>query len=166
MSTRNDSEIVREYLAFVLGEQEYGVDILRVQEIRGVDSITRLPEAPPHIRGVINLRGSVVPVVDLRIKFKLERADYNELTVMIVLNLSGQTVAIVVDSVSDVVALTPEQFRATPHFDRTFDTSLLSGIGMIGQRLLVLLDMDKVVLGEDIERLIETQSDTAATLET
>ncbi|MHB8912822.1 MAG: chemotaxis protein CheW, partial [Lysobacter sp.] len=94
-----------EYLTFALGEEEYGVDILKVQEIRSYDAVTRLPDAPDYIKGVINLRGTIVPVIDMRLKFRLARADYNDLTVMIVLSVADRVVGMVVDSVSDVVRL-------------------------------------------------------------
>ena len=94
-----------EYLTFALGDEEYGVDILKVQEIRSYDVVTRLPDAPDYIKGVINLRGTIVPVIDMRLKFRLARADYNDLTVMIVLSVAGRVVGMVVDSVSDVVRL-------------------------------------------------------------
>ncbi len=158
MNAHVKSDDTREFLTFALGDQEYGVDILKVQEIRGRDPITKLPDTPDYIRGVINLRGAVVPVIDLRIKFKLERADYNELTVMIILNLGEHTVAIVVDSVSDVIALTPKEFRPTSHFNRTIDARMLSGMGVVGERILVLLDMDKVALGSDLDHAMEAAS--------
>ncbi|GAE56927.1 chemotaxis protein, partial [Xanthomonas arboricola pv. pruni MAFF 301420] len=103
-----------EFLSFALGEEHYGVDILKVQEIRGYDSVTRLPDAPDYIKGVINLRGTIVPVIDLRLKLRLKEARYDAFTVMIVLNVEDRVVGIVVDSVSDVIPLNDDQIRPTP----------------------------------------------------
>lgn len=103
-----------EYLSFTLGAEHYGVDILKVQEIRGYDSVTRVPDAPDYIKGVINLRGTIVPVIDLRLKLRLEKATYDAFTVMIVLNVEDRVVGIVVDSVSDVIPLNADQIRPTP----------------------------------------------------
>jgi len=97
-----------EFLTFTLGAEEYGVDILKVQEIRGYDTVTRIPETPAYIKGVINLRGTIVPVVDMRLKFSLARADYNDFTVMIILNIGSRVLGMVVDSVSDVIQLQDE----------------------------------------------------------
>lgn len=134
-----------EFLTFVLGQEEYGVDILRVQEIRSYDAVTRLPEAPEYIKGVINLRGIIVPVVDMRLKFRLPSAEYNALTVMIVLNVGGRVVGMVVDSVSDVVRLAAEQVRAVPEIGATIDRQFLTGIGTLDQRMLILLDIERLM---------------------
>jgi purine-binding chemotaxis protein CheW len=141
---------VHEYLAFKLGNEEYGVDILSVQEIRGYDTVTRVPDAPEYIKGVINLRGIIVPVIDLRLKFRLGEARYDEFTVMIVLNLGGKIVAAVVDGVSDVVPLGKEQLRATPEFGNAVDTRYISGIGTVGERMLILLDIETLVMSAEI----------------
>ena len=139
-----------EFLTFVLGEEEYGVDILRVQEIRSYDAVTRLPEAPDYIKGVINLRGIIVPVVDMRLKFRLPRAEYNALTVMIVLNVGGRVVGTVVDSVSDVVRLAGEQVRAVPEIGATIDRQFLTGIGTLDERMLILLDIERLMGHEEM----------------
>ncbi|HAI59596.1 MAG TPA: chemotaxis protein CheW [Xanthomonadaceae bacterium] len=139
-----------EFLAFKLGDEEYGVDILSVQEIRGYDTVTRVPEAPEYIKGVINLRGVIVPVVDLRLKFKLGRASYDEFTVMIVLNLKGKVIGAVVDGVSDVVQVEAGQIRPTPEFGGIIDTRFISGIATVGERMLILLDIESLILSADI----------------
>lgn len=141
-----------EYLAFTLGDQEYGVDILKVQEIRGRDPIVHLPDTPNYILGVTNLRGLVVPVIDLRIKFKLADVEYRSTTVTIILTLADQTVGIVVDTVSDVIELTPSQFKPTTQFDRTFNARQLIGMGVVDKRMLVLLNMEAVVLDQELEQ--------------
>jgi len=148
--SNNRNDVVHEFLAFKLGQEEYGVDILSVQEIRGYDTVTRVPEAPDYIKGVINLRGVIVPVVDLRLKFKLGTATYDEFTVMIVLNLKGKVIAAVVDGVSDVVQVDGEQIRSTPEFGGIIDTRFISGIATVGERMLILLDIESLILSADI----------------
>ncbi|MBS7457263.1 chemotaxis protein CheW [Coralloluteibacterium stylophorae] len=134
-----------EYLTFDLGGEQYGVDILKVQEIRGYEGVTRIPDAPEYIKGVINLRGTIVPVVDLRLKFRMSEARYDAFTVMIVLNVRGRVVGMVVDSVSDVTRLTTEQVRPAPEMGSAVDTRYLSGIGVIGERMLILIDIERLV---------------------
>ncbi len=112
----DNSDVGAEFLTFCLANETYGVDILRVQEIRGYDGVTRLPSAPEFIKGVINLRGTIVPVVDMRLKFKLGKADYNAFTVMIILNIARRVVGMVVDGVSDVQPLSAEQIRPATEF--------------------------------------------------
>lgn len=139
-----------EFLSFTLGEEDYGVDILKVQEIRGYDSVTRLPDAPEYIKGVINLRGTIVPVIDLRLKLRLKEARYDAFTVMIVLNVEDRVVGIVVDSVSDVIPLNDEQIRPTPEFGASVDTRFISGIGTIEDRMLILLDIETLINSADL----------------
>jgi len=140
-----------EYLTFTLGREEYGIEILKVQEIRGYDAVTRIANAPEFIKGVVNLRGIIVPIVDMRIKFNLGEAEYNQFTVVIILNVAGRVVGIVVDSVSDVIQLTPEQIRPAPDFSSsTFDTRYITGLGTIDQRMLILVDIERLLSGVDM----------------
>ena len=139
-----------EFLTFALGSEEYGVDILKVKEIRGYDAVTRLPDAPDYIKGVINLRGTIVPVIDMRLKFRLERAEYTALTVMIVLNVADRVVGMVVDSVSDVVQLGAEQVRAVPEIGATIDRQFLTGIGTLDERMLILLDIERLMASSEM----------------
>ena len=139
-----------EFLSFTLGEEHYGVDILKVQEIRGYDSVTRLPDAPDYIKGVINLRGTIVPVIDLRLKLRLKEARYDAFTVMIVLNVDDRVVGIVVDSVSDVIPLNAEQIRPKPEFGAAVDTRFICGIGTQDERMLILLDIETLLDTTDI----------------
>ena len=139
-----------EFLTFTLGEEEYGVDILKVQEIRGYDTMTRIPDAPDFIKGVINLRGTIVPVVDMRIKFKLGKAEYDEFTVMIILNIANRVVGMVVDGVSDVMQLTPEQIRPAPEFGSAVNVRYITGIGALDERMLILLDIERLMSGADM----------------
>ncbi len=146
-----------EFLTFTLGDEEYGVDILKVQEIRGYDTVTKIPDAPDFIKGVINLRGTIVPVVDMRIKFKLGRADYNEFTVMIILNIARRVVGMVVDGVSDVMQLSAEQIRPAPEFGGSINTRFITGLGTLDERMLILVDIEKLMSGQDMA-LMDTHS--------
>ena len=139
-----------EFLTFTLGEEHYGVDILKVQEIRGYDAVTRVPDAPDYIKGVINLRGTIVPVIDLRLKLRLKEARYDSFTVMIVLNVEERVVGIVVDGVSDVVPLAAEQIRPTPEFGAAVDTRFISGIGTLDEQMLILLDIETLLDSADL----------------
>lgn len=139
-----------EFLTFRLGDEEYGIEILKVQEIRGYDAVTTIANAPEFIKGVINLRGVIVPIVDLRIKFALGKAEYDQFTVVIVLNLGSRVVGIVVDSVSDVMTLESSQIKAAPEFASSFDTRYLMGIGSVDDRMLILVDIERLMLSADM----------------
>ncbi len=135
----------KEYLAFTLGQEEYGIDILRVQEIRGYEPVTRIANAPDFIKGVVNLRGIIVPVVDMRIKLNLGTPTYDQFTVVIILSIAGRVVGMVVDSVSDVMTLTPEQVKPAPEMGTSFDSDYLIGLGTLNERMLILVDIDKLM---------------------
>jgi purine-binding chemotaxis protein CheW len=135
----------REFLAFKLGAEEYGIDILRVQEIRSYERPTRIANAPDFIKGVVNLRGVIVPIVDLRLKFKLEQANYDAFTVIIVLNIGQRVMGMVVDAVSDVISLGPEHLRAVPALNARITGEHLLAIGAVDDRMLVLLDIEKLM---------------------
>ena len=139
-----------EYLTFTLGKEEYGIEILKVQEIRGYEAVTRIANAPAFIKGVVNLRGTIVPIVDMRIKFNLGDAEYNQFTVVIILNVAGRVVGMVVDSVSDVIQLRAEQIRPAPDFSSTFDTKYITGLGTADERMLILVDIEKLMSGSDM----------------
>ena len=143
-----------EFLTFALGDEEYGVAILKVQEIRGYDAVTRLPDAPDYIKGVINLRGTIVPVIDMRLKFRLA-AEYTALTVMIVLNVADRVVGMVVDRVSDVVRLGGEQIRAVPELGAAIDQQFLTGIGTLDERMLILLDIERLMASAEMGLVAE-----------
>ncbi|CPR21109.1 Positive regulator of CheA protein activity (CheW) [Brenneria goodwinii] len=140
----------QEFLIFTLGDEEYGVDILKVQEIRGYDQVTRIANTPAFIKGVTNLRGVIVPIVDLRIKFAQQEVDYDDNTVVIVLNLGQRVVGIVVDGVSDVLSLTADQIRPAPEFAVTLSTEYLTGLGSLGERMLILVDIEKLLSSEEM----------------
>lgn len=153
---------VNEYLTFGLGEEEYGVDILKVQEIRGYDTVTRIPDTPDFVKGVINLRGTIVPVVDMRLRFRLPSAEYNAFTVMVILNVATRVVGIVVDRVSDVVQLAAGHVQPAPEFGSTIDTRFITGLGTVGERLLILLEIEKLLRSEDLA-LMPTTPEPAST---
>jgi purine-binding chemotaxis protein CheW len=140
----------REYLTFRLDREEYGIDILKVQEIRGYESPTRIANAPHFIKGVVNLRGTIVPIVDMRLRFNCEQAQYDTFTVVIVLNLRQRIVGIVVDSVSDVMELAPENMRPAPDVDSVIGSESVIGLGSLGDRMLILLDIEKLMSAEDM----------------
>ena len=134
-----------EFLTFTLGCEEYGMDILKVQEIRGYDAVTTIANTPEFIKGVINLRGTIIPIVDLRIKFHLGTVEYNQLTVVVILNLGLRMVGVVVDSVSDVLALKPEQIRQVPNLTAGLDSRYITGLGTVEDRMLILVDIEKLM---------------------
>lgn len=136
---------IREFLAFKLGDEEYGMDILRVQEIRSYEPPTRMANTPAFIKGVINLRGVIVPILDMRIKFNLAQVNYDTFTVVIVLNIGKQVVGMVVDGVSDVITLTPAQLRPVPQIASSIGSDHLLAIGSIQDRMLILLDIEKLM---------------------
>lgn len=139
-----------EFLAFTLGGEEYGINILRVQEIRGYEPVTRIANAPDFIKGVVNLRGTIVPIVDMRIKLSLGAASYDQLTVVIILNIAGRVVGMVVDSVSDVTTLSAEQVKPAPDISTSFDSDFLIGLGTLGERMLILVDIDKLMSSSEM----------------
>ncbi|HEY9280465.1 MAG TPA: chemotaxis protein CheW [Eoetvoesiella sp.] len=141
-----------EFLVFTLAAQEYGIDILKVQEIRGYDSqsVTRIANVPSFVKGVTNLRGIIVPIVDMRIKFNLENVEYNHQTVVVILNLDSRVVGVVVDGVSDVLVLQQAQISAAPQFGTAFSTEYLTGIGTLGERMLILVDIERLMTSSEM----------------
>jgi purine-binding chemotaxis protein CheW len=146
----------REYLTFRLGHEEYGIDILKVQEIRGYDAVTAIANAPAFIKGVVNLRGIIVPIVDLRIKFNVGEARYDAFTVVIILNIAQRVVGIVVDSVSDVLTLQAGQIKPAPEFATTLNTDYITGLGTIDERMLILVDIEQLMTGADMALVDKT----------
>jgi purine-binding chemotaxis protein CheW len=162
MSDQSDAAYLagttQEFLVFTLGDEEYGIDILTVQEIRGYDAVTKIANAPEFIKGVINLRGAIVPIVDLRIKFNLGNVTYNEFTVVIVLNLHGRIVGVVVDGVSDVITLRQDQIRPAPEFSSALDTQYIMGLGTVDDRMIIMVHIEKLMSSQDMAL---TNSETA-----
>jgi purine-binding chemotaxis protein CheW len=139
-----------EFLTFRLGGEEYGIDILKVQEIRSYEPPTRIANSASFFKGVVNLRGVIVPIVDLRLKFGCDSADYNSFTVVIVLNIHGRVVGAVVDSVSDVLELPGDAVKAAPEMDAAVDTSHITGIANVGERMLILMDIEALMASPDM----------------
>jgi purine-binding chemotaxis protein CheW len=139
-----------EALAFRLGQEEYGIDIQKVQEIRGYESVTRIANAPEFVKGVINLRGIIVPIIDMRIRFNLGTPTYDQFTVVIILSIADRVMGMVVDSVSDVTTLQPEQIRPAPEMGSVLNTGYLIGMGTVEERMLILVDIEKLMGSEEI----------------
>jgi len=152
-SIEGDSPTSRQVLTFCLGAETYGVDILRVQEIRGWSPVTRIPKSPPHVLGVLNLRGSIVPIVDLRVRFSLERAEFTPLTVIIVLSITtpnGRSeFGLVVDSVSDVVDISTKDLKDAPNLGGKMNADFIQCLATVADRMLILLDVDALI-GRDL----------------
>lgn len=139
-----------EFLSFKLGAEEYGIDILKVQEIRGYEKPTRLAGVPAFVKGVINLRGIIVPIVDLRVRFELDSVDYNDFTVVIILNVASRVVGIVVDGVSDVTTLTADRIKPAPPFAAGSGAGCVMGLGTVEDRMLILMDIERLMSGSDM----------------
>jgi purine-binding chemotaxis protein CheW len=150
----------RELLTFTLGEESYGLDILKVQEIRGYETPTRIANTPDFIKGVINLRGHIVPIVDLRVKLSLGEANFDASTVAIILNVLGRTVGVVVDGVSDVIALAPEAIKPAPEFGSVLDTQYILGLATVEGRLLIIIDIEKLMGSRDMALVSEAAEST------
>jgi len=144
-----------EFLSFRLGEEEYAIDILQVQEIRAHEPVTRIAHAPGFIKGVINLRGNIVPIVDMRLKFGLAKAGYDMFTVMIILNIGGRVMGIVVDAVSDVVALLPEEVRPAPNIAGAIESGFIRGLAPIEGRMLIVVDIAALMTSRDMALIEE-----------
>ncbi|MCC2971443.1 chemotaxis protein CheW [Massilia sp. IC2-476] len=149
-------ETTLEALAFTLGQEEYGVDILKVQEIRGQDPVTRIANAPEFVKGVVNLRGVIVPIIDLRMRFGMPVPAKGAADVVIVLNIANRVIGMMVDGVSDVVRLGSDDIRPAPQMGSAFETDFLLGLGTIDERMLILLDIERLLSSEElglVERL-------------
>ncbi len=146
-----------QYLTFMLGEELYGVDILRVQEIKGYSKLTRIPNTPAFIKGVLNLRGAIVPIIDLRIKFTMEQVEYTMFTVIVVVVVRDRIMGMVVDTVSDVLFISGKDIQLPPALGRKVDVSFISGIARSGENLVTLLDIDRVLTDEEMEQVATAQ---------
>ena len=166
-SIHSNADHTDQYLTFIMAEEEYGVDILCVQEIRGWESATPIPNAPPHVRGVINLRGTIVPIIDLRICFGMEHVEYNAITVVIVLKVQTENgdkiMGVVVDAVSDVYSITEKEMRPAPDLGSTIDTEFIKGLVNVNDKMVILLNIDKLLTSEDLSTISDI-ADNAKTL--
>jgi purine-binding chemotaxis protein CheW len=164
-ATGSDATGSQQVLTFVLGNETYGVDILRVQEIRGFSAVTKIPHAPSHVLGVLNLRGSIVPIVDLRMRFSLDRAEYNAVTVIIVLSVQSangrRDFGVVVDGVSDVVDVNKAEVRPAPELGSASATEYILGLVPVAERMVVLLDID-CLIGNDLRTMSGSSTDHAS----
>lgn len=142
-----------QFVTFSVGDEEYGVEILRVQEIIGYQGFTKIPNVPSFVKGVINLRGSVVPVIDLRLKFNMAEKDYDKFTVILILEVKDRVIGIIVDAVSDVVSLLESEIQPTPDFSSGIRADFISAMGRKDDKLIIILDVDKVLSEGDLEML-------------
>jgi len=164
MSDNAHSEASSQYLAVNLAEEEYGIDILAVREIRGWTPVTRIPQAPHYVLGVLNLRGAIVPVLDLRLRFGLDREAYGTTTVTVVITVAGRLFGVVVDGVSDVLDIAAKDVKPVPEMGTTVDTEYLRGLTSVAERMVLLLDVDKLLQPQDA-RMLEAALPAAADVE-
>jgi purine-binding chemotaxis protein CheW len=144
---------VSQYLTFSLGSEEFGLEILKVQEIKGYSAITPIPNSSPHVKGVMNLRGTVVPVVDLREKFSLSTVEYTKFTVIIIVTVADKTIGLIVDAVSDVLEIPASEIRPAPNLGTRADTRFISGMAEVDEKLTVLLDLDRLLSDDEVASL-------------
>ena len=160
LSQRNQKIVEKkEFLSFSLGKEEYCIDILKVQEIRGYETVTPIPNTPSYMKGVINMRGIVVPIIDLRIKLNLASVEYNQFTVVIILSIRGRIVGVVVDSVSDVLGFAAEEIKEAPQLGAAIKTDYIDGLVTLEERMLIIVDIEKLAADEEIvqiEKALET----------
>lgn len=147
-SVATSAGIAEQFLTFTLQNEEYGIEILRVQEIKGLAKVRPIPNSPNYVKGVVNLRGTVVPILDLRDRFGMSSSDYNQFTVIIMVSIRDKVVGLVVDAVSDVLSISKEQIEATPAVGRASDASFFHGMGKVGEKLVLLLNIDRL-LGDE-----------------
>ena len=150
LSIMSTSTQPAEYLAFTLGQEEYGIDIQKVSEIRSYEHPTRIASAPGYMKGVINLRGLIVPILDMRIRFNLGEPEYGPFTVVIILNIGNRVVGMVVDAVSDVTILEPEQIKPAPEMGGSLNTEYITGLGTLEERMLILIDIDRLMSSSEM----------------
>ncbi len=141
----------KQFVSFIIGEETYGVPVLRVQEIIGISEITHVPKTLPFVKGVINLRGSVVPVIDMRKKFKMEKREYDATTVIVVVEINGRHIGMIVDSVSDVLNIPVRSIQDTPHFSAKIETDFIEAIGQTKDELVIILDVEKIITSDEID---------------
>lgn len=146
----SNHEEYQEYLTFVLGSENYALDIMTVKEIRGYENVTKIANSPPYIKGVLNLRGDIVPIIDLRIKFDVGAVTYDEFTIVIMLNVGDRIVGIVVDEVSDVIKVGDEEVKPPPEFGIAFDSTYLHGLTTINEQMIILVNIQKLISSNEL----------------
>ena len=150
LETDNVENKPLEFLTFTLGDEHYGLDIMQVREIRGYEPVTKIANAPPFIKGVLNLRGDIVPIIDLRVKFDIGEPTYDEFTIVIMLHIGERIVGIVVDSVSDVINITAEEMKPPPEFGVAFDSQYLHGLVAMNEQMIILLNIEKLISSDEL----------------
>ncbi len=153
MNNDNEEVETNQYVTFLIARETYGVEVLRVQEIIGMTGITHVPNSMEFMKGVINLRGTVVPVVDMRLRFGMEEKDYDNFTVILIVEVKGYMVGMIVDSVADVVDIPIKNIQDTPHFSANIRTDYIKGIGRIDEDLVIVLNVDKILSSEELEKM-------------
>ncbi len=148
----------RQFVTFIIGEENYGVEVLKVQEIIGMTQIIHVPNSAEFMKGVINLRGAVVPVVDMRTRFRMPEREYDMFTVIIIVEVKNRMIGMIVDSVSDVVDISEATIQDTPHFTAKIETDFIKGIGQVENKLVIILDIDKILSTSDLERMAMEES--------
>ncbi|HHO76459.1 MAG TPA: chemotaxis protein CheW [Deltaproteobacteria bacterium] len=151
--TQGSNGISTQFVTFALGEQTYGIPIMKLNEIIAYQQLTTIPNLPGFIKGVLNLRGLVIPVIDLRERFNMESKGYDQLTVIIILEIAGQTMSVIVDSVSDVITLQSDAIKPRPHFSSGIHTEFIQGMGIKDNKFIILLDVEKVLAPQDLSAL-------------
>ncbi len=155
------TETSQEFLTFTLGDEHYGLEIMKVKEIRGYEPVTKIANAPPFVKGVLNLRGDIVPILDLRLKFNVGTAVYNEFTIVIMLSVAHRIVGIVVDAVSDVIRLQPEEIKPAPEFGAVFDHQFLYGLCQVGETMVILLNIESLISSKELGLFEAAESQVA-----
>ena len=149
----------KQYLTFDLAEEHYGVDILKVQEIKGYTAVTKLPNTPDYLKGVLNLRGTIVPIVDLRLKFGMQPTEPTSFTVIVVVNVQERVMGFLVDGVSDVLEFAAKDVQPPPELGNKVDITFVSGIGSSNDHLVTLLDVDRVLSGEEVDEVSQVSKE-------
>lgn len=144
---------MKQYVTFVIGNEYYGVEVLKVQEIIGMTQIVHVPNSAEFMKGVINLRGTVVPVVDMRKRFRMQERDYDMFTVIIIVEVKNRMIGMIVDSVSDVVDMEESSIQDTPHFAAKIETDYIRGMGQVDDKLVIILDIDRILSASDLEKI-------------
>jgi purine-binding chemotaxis protein CheW len=152
-ASADSQEDIRQHVTFYIGDEIYGVEVLKVQEIIGMTQITHVPNTMLYMKGVINLRGSVVPVVDMRLKFTMGEREYDAFTVIIIVEVRGRMIGMIVDSVSDVASIPVRSIQDTPHFSSKIETDFIKGIGQVEEQLVIILDVDRILTSAEISDL-------------
>lgn len=154
LNNRNESALEqRQYITFMLGKELYGADVMNAQEVMGITSIDYVPDTSPYMKGVIDLRGKIVPIIDLRLKFGMEEKEYNDETTIIITEMHNELVGLIVDSVANVIPISREDVQNVPHFTNNMDRDSVQGISKVGNNIIILLDIDKVLTKEEMNGL-------------